>query len=236
MLFLRSLLYFLGSLLVLIILVTITLTLFPAPLRVRYAILVNWSKFCIWWLCITLNIKLKIIGKENIPKTPCVIISNHQSVWESIGLQTIYPYQTWVLKQELLWIPIFGWGLAMLKPIVINRGEKLKALKKVIKQGTEKIAEGIFVVIFPEGTRQPYGQLGEYQKGGVSIAKKANVDISPVYHNAGKVWPKGSFIKYPGTITVAVGKPISTIGKSTTILIKEVKDWTQEAAKNIAEN
>lgn len=210
--------------------------LFFVPLKTRYSILVNWSKFCIWWLRVTLNIKVRVIGKENIPKTPCVIISNHQSTWETIGLQTIFPHQTWVLKQELLLIPVFGWGLAMLKPIVINRGEKLKALKKIIKQGADRIKENIFIVVFPEGTRQPYGQLGEYQKGGVSIAKKTGVDISPVYHNAGKFWAKGSFIKYPGTITVVIGKPISTTGKSTTTLIKEVKDWTEKAAKNIAEN
>ena len=120
-----------------------------------------------WWLRITLNIKLNLIGKENIPNKAGVIISNHQSTWETLALQAIFPHQTWVLKQELQWIPIFGWGLSLLKPIIIDRGEKLKALKKVIRQGAARIAEGIFVVVFPEGTRQPYGQLGEYQKGGV---------------------------------------------------------------------
>jgi len=236
MLLLRSLLYFLGSTLVLTILVTITLVVFFAPIRIRYAILTQWSYFCMWWLRVTLNIKIKVIGKENIPTSACVIISNHQSTWETIGFQTIFPHHTWVLKQELLWIPVFGWGLAMLKPITINRGEKLKALKKVIKGGAARIAEGLCVVVFPEGTRQSYAKLGEYQKGGVSIAKKTGVDICPVYHNAGKVWPKGSFIKQPGTITVTIGKPITAKGKSASVLIKEVKDWTDEIAKNTAEN
>ena len=225
----------LGSAIVCTILVAITiiLTLFFAPLRIRYSILVNWSKFCLWWLCITLNIKFEVIGKENIPTIPCVIISNHQSTWEIIGLQQIFPHQTWVAKQELLLIPVFGWGMAMLKPIVINRGEKLKAIKKVIKEGAKRIKENIFVIIFPEGTRQPYGQLGEYQKGGVSIAKKANCNILPVYHNAGRVWPRGSFIKYPNTITVVIGKPISVKDKSTTVLIKQIRDWTEIQASNI---
>jgi 1-acyl-sn-glycerol-3-phosphate acyltransferase len=115
MLFLRSLLYFLGSMIVLGLLVTTAFALFFIPIKARYAILVNWSKFCIWWLRITLNIKLKVIGRENIPTTPCVIVSNHQSTWESIGLQQVFPRQTWVLKRELLLIPVFGWGLAMLK-------------------------------------------------------------------------------------------------------------------------
>ena len=233
MLFLRSLIYFLGSTLVLSALVAIALVLFFTPVKVRYAILSKWSLFCLWWLRVTLNIKLDVIGKENIPNQACVIISNHQSTWETLGLQTIFPHQTWVLKQELQWIPIFGWGLSLLKPIIIDRGEKLKALKKVIKQGAARISEGIFVVVFPEGTRQPYGQLGEYQKGGVSIAKKTGCDISPVYHNAGKVWPKGSFVKRPGTITVVIGKPISVEGKSATQLTNEVRDWTETQSKSV---
>jgi 1-acyl-sn-glycerol-3-phosphate acyltransferase len=145
-------------------------------------------------------------------------------------MHSILSRQTWVLKRELLLIPVFGWGLAMLKPIVINRGEKLKALKKIIKQGADRINEKIFVVVFPEGTRQPYGKLGEYQKGGISIAKKTGCDISPVYHNAGRAWPKGSFIKYPNTITVVIGSPISVKGKSTTTLTKEIRDWTESQA------
>ncbi len=230
MLFLRSLLYFLGSTIVLVLLTTIVLMLFFTPVKVRYAILVNWSKFCIWWLRMTLNIKLEVMGKENIPTTPCVIISNHQSTWETIGLQQVFPHQTWVLKRELLLIPVFGWALAMLKPIIINRGEKFKALKKVIKQGADRINEKIFVVVFPEGTRQPYGKLGEYQKGGISIAKNTGCEILPVYHNAGRAWPKGGFIKYPNTITVVIGKPISVAGKSATVLIKETRDWTASQA------
>ena len=226
MLFLRSLLYFLGSTLVLSFLVALSLALFFLPVKYRYAILSKWALFCLWWLKITLNIKLKVIGKENIPNTPSVIVSNHQSTWETLALQTVFPHQTWVLKQELQWIQIFGLGLALLKPIIINRGEKLKAIKKVMKQGSARIKEGIFVVVFPEGTRQPYKQLGEYQNGGVAIAKKTNCDIVPVYHDAGKLWPKGSFVKQPGTITLVIGKPIQSTGKSASVLTKEVRDWT----------
>ncbi len=226
MLFLRSLLYFLGSTLVLSFLVTLALSLFFLPVKYRYKILSKWSLFCIWWLKITLNIKLKVIGKENIPSKASVIVSNHQSTWETLALQTIFPHQTWVLKQELQWIPVFGWGLVLLKPIIIDRGEKLKAIKKVIKQGSERIKEGIFVVVFPEGTRQPYTQLGEYQSGGMAIAKKTDCDIVPVYHNAGKLWPKGSFIKQPGTITVVIGPAIQPTGKNASTLTKEVREWT----------
>lgn len=226
MLFLRSLLYFLGSTLVLSFLVALALSLFFLPVKYRYGILSKWSLFCMWWLKITLNIKLKVIGKENIPSSPSVIVSNHQSTWETLALQTIFPHQTWVLKQELQWIPIFGWGLVLLKPIIINRGEKLKAIKKVIKQGSARIKEGIFVVVFPEGTRQPYTKLGEYQSGGMAIAKKTDCNIIPVFHNAGKLWPKGSFTKQSGTITVVIGKPIEPARKNASTLTKEVREWT----------
>ncbi|HIC40527.1 MAG TPA: 1-acyl-sn-glycerol-3-phosphate acyltransferase [Piscirickettsiaceae bacterium] len=233
MLFLRSLLYFLGSAIVLIVLVTIALVLFFIPLKARYAILSKWSFFCMWWLRITLNIKFNVIGKENIPNTACVIISNHQSTWETLAFQKIFPHQTWVLKQELLQIPVFGWGLLLLKPIIIDRGEKLKALKKMIKQGADRLKEGIFVVVYPEGTRQPYGQLGEYQNGAIAISKKTGCDILPVFHNAGKLWPKGSFVKHPGIISVVIGEPISVQGKSATELTKEIKDWTQAQSISI---
>jgi 1-acyl-sn-glycerol-3-phosphate acyltransferase len=231
MLFLRSLLYFLGSTLVLSFLVALALSLFFLPVKYRYGILSKWSLFSMWWLKITLNIKFNVIGKENIPSEASVIVSNHQSTWETMALQTIFPHQTWVLKQELQWIPIFGWGLILLKPIIIDRGEKLKAIKKVIKQGSSRIKEGIFVVVFPEGTRQPYQQLGDYQSGGMAIAKKTGCDIVPVYHNAGKLWPKGNFIKRPGTITVVIGTAMKPTGKNASTLTKEVHEWTLSMQK-----
>lgn len=233
MLLIRSLIYFLGMFVFAFIVFLIAMATALFSFNIRYKVISQWAIFNIWWLGITCNIKFNVVGVENIPNSACIIISNHQSTWESFAFQKIFAQQTWVLKQELLWIPIFGWGLAMLKPIVINRGEKIKALKKVIKQGTDRINENIFVVVFPEGTRQPYGQLGEYQKGGISIAKKTGCDISPVYHNAGRAWPKGSFIKYPNTITVVIGKPISVEGKSATTLIKEIRDWTESQASSI---
>lgn len=233
MLFLRSSLFLIASQIVLIFVVLLLLLIFYSPFKYRYKIGSLWGKFNTWWLGVVCGIRLKVIGQENIPKKPCVIVSNHQSTWETFAFQKIFPQQTWVLKKELLWIPIFGWGLALLKPIIINRGKKLQALKKIVKQGVERIKEDIFVVIFPEGTRQPYGKLGQYQKGGISIAKKGLCDIVPVYHNAGKLWPKGSFIKHAGTITVVVGKPINVKDKSTTTLIKEVKDWTETQERHI---
>lgn len=235
MLFIRSSLFVLASEVVLIFIAILGLLTFYLPLKNRYKIISLWAVFNIWWLGIICGVKLRVIGKENIPDKPCVVISNHQSIWETFAFQTIFGHQTWVLKRELLWIPIFGWGLAMLKPIIINRGEKLKALKKVIQQGKKRIKAGIFVIIFPEGTRKPYGKLGEYQKGGVVIAKKSGTTLLPIYHNAGKFWAKGSFIKYPGTVTITIGKPINPEGQSAAQLTQTIVDWTKIQAKNFAD-
>ena len=233
MLFLRSLLYFIGSIISLIVITLCGLFLVILPYSYRQRFLSNWAIFCIWWLKISLNITTDIKGSENVNSSPSVIISNHQSTWETLAFQTIFPAHTWVLKQELLWLPVFGWSLALLKPIVINRGDKLNAIKKVIKQGSERLSQGISVVVFPEGTRQTYKHLGDYQNGAAAIAKKSGHDIIPVYHNAGKFWPKGSFIKKPGVITVVIGKPISSSFLTSSELTKEVRNWTLEQEKKL---
>jgi len=229
MLFIRSVLFIIGGTVALVAIVSFSLILSPfLNVRQRYGILSKWAVFSIWWLKITNNIESKVIGLENIPNTPCVIAPNHQSTFETIFLQTIFPHQTWVLKRELLKIPFFGWGMATLHPILINRNEKIKSIKKVIEQGKNRIKNGIFVVIFPEGTRKPYKKLGKYQNGAAAVAKKSECDIIPVYHNAGKLWSKGQFVKKPGTITVVIGKPISTKDVSTSQITKSIKEWTKE--------
>ncbi|MGE4575377.1 MAG: lysophospholipid acyltransferase family protein [Candidatus Pseudothioglobus sp.] len=230
MLFLRSLLYFVGSIISVITITLCGLFFVFSPYSTRQKFLSQWAIFCIWWLKITLNITTRIIGQENVNKSPCVIISNHQSTWETLAFQTIFPAHTWVLKKELLWLPVFGWSLALLKPIIINRGDKLNAIKKVILQGSDRLNKGISVVVFPEGTRQPYNQLGEYQNGGAAIAKKTGYDIIPVYHNAGKIWPKGSFIKKSGVITIVIGETISSSSMTSSGITEEIRNWTLEQA------
>jgi 1-acyl-sn-glycerol-3-phosphate acyltransferase len=230
MLFLRSLLYFVGSIISVITITLCGLFFVFSPYSTRQKFLSQWAIFCIWWLKITLNITTRIIGQENVNKSPCVIISNHQSTWETLAFQTIFPAHTWVLKKELLWLPVFGWSLALLKPIIINRGDKLNAIKKVILQGSDRLNKGISVVVFPEGTRQPYNQLGDYQNGGAAIAKKTGYDIIPVYHNAGKIWPKGSFIKKSGVITIVIGETISSSSMTSSGITEEIRNWTLEQA------
>ena len=228
MLLFRSLLYFVGSIISLILISFISLFLVFTSYHTRQKFISQWAIFCIWWLKITVNIKTKVIGRENILYSPCIIISNHQSTWETLAFQTIFPPHTWVLKRELLWLPVFGWSLALLNPIIINRGDKLNAIKKVIRQGSDRLKNGISIVIYPEGTRQPYKQLGAYQNGGSAIAKKTGHSIVPVYHNAGKLWAKGSFIKKPGEITVVIGKAISNSDLKPSEVTERIRHWTLE--------
>ena len=231
MLLLRSLLYFVGSIISLILISFSGLFLIFASYPTRQKYLSQWAIFCMWWLKITLNIKTNVVGRENIINSSCIIISNHQSTWETLAFQTIFPAHTWVLKRELLWLPVFGWSLALLNPIIINRGEKLNAIKKVIKQGADRLEKGISIVIYPEGTRQPYKKLGVYQNGGSAIAKKTGYSIVPVYHNAGKIWPKGSFIKKPGVITVVIGEAISQSNLKPSEVTENIRQWTLEQEK-----
>ena len=228
MLLFRSLLYFVGSIISLILISFISLFLVFTSYHTRQKFISKWAIFCIWWLKITVNIKTKVIGQENILHSPCIIISNHQSTWETLAFQTIFPPHTWVLKRELLWLPVFGWSLALLNPIIINRGDKLNAIKKVIRQGSDRLKKGISIVIYTEGTRQPYKQLGAYQNGGSAISKKTGHSIVPVYHNAGKLWAKGSFIKKPGEITVVIGKAISNSGLKPSEVTERIRHWTLE--------
>ena len=229
--FLKSAIYIIGASISLTVIILLALLVYFLPFKQRYTMISQWARFCIWWLKITCGLGFEIIGKENIPTSPCVVMSNHQSTWDTLVFQTFLPPQTWVLKKELLFIPVFGWGLAMLKPIIINRGDKLKAIRKVIKQGSARIKAGIWVIIYPEGTRQPYKKLGNYQTGGVAIAQKSNALILPICHNAGKFWAKGKFIKTAGIITITIGKPINPQGLKPKDVSANLKQWAQENIK-----
>ncbi|SFV64265.1 1-acyl-sn-glycerol-3-phosphate acyltransferase [hydrothermal vent metagenome] len=231
--FIGSIFYALGNYLTLIIVALLIPFIFFMPIKFRYKVLSKWNLFSIWWLKITTGLTFKVIGEENIPNKACVIASNHQSTWETIAFIKIFPQHTWVLKKELLYIPFFGWGLAMLNPISINRKEKTKSIKKIIIQGKDRIKKGLFIVIFPEGTRQPYKKLGKYQLGAMVIASKTNTPVLPVVHNAGKFWTKGNFTKKRGCIEVIIGKAIDTTDKTNKEILKEVEEWSKNQVSKL---
>ena len=227
MLFLRSVLFFLGQAITAPIFTLIAFIALPLNPVTRNVLISGWARSMICWLRITCNIRHEVIGLENLPETPSIILSKHQSAWETLAFQAIFPTQVYVLKRELLWIPIFGWGLAMSSPIAIDRSAGREALKKLVSKGSARLKKGLWVVIFPEGTRKAPGEKGKYQIGGAWLATHTQTQVVPVAHNAGRYWAKNSFIKRPGIIRVHIGKPIQTAGLKADALNQQVEQWIE---------
>ena len=176
-----------------------------------------------------------IEGRENIPTSPAIIFCKHQSTWETFVLQIIFPKISFVFKNELLWIPFFGWGLATMKPIAIKRGSGKKAVNQLVRGGIRRLKEGICVVIFPEGTRTKASGPGRYRIGGAVLAAESGYPVIPVAHHAGEFWPRKSFVKTPGKITVRIGPAISTTGKTPEAILQECKDWIEAQMPEITQ-
>ena len=231
MIFLRSLIFNIGMILFTIPFTVISLFTFPLPQKYRYLFISLWAKSMLPWL--KCHLDFQIIGKENVPKTPCVVFSNHQSAWETLALQIALPPQVWVLKKELLLIPFFGWGLWLTSPIAINRSAGKKALLQMFEQGRKKLSKGFFIIIFPEGTRVGVNEKRNYHIGGSWLAKKLNSPILPISHNAGYYWPKNSFLKHPGIIKLTIGPLISTDQLSPDEINVKTKNWIDEHVEKI---
>lgn len=226
MLFLRSGLFFVGQVITAPIFTLIALLALPLNPITRNNLISGWARSMLWWLKVTCNIRYEITGLEHIPHSPTIILSKHQSAWETFAFQAIFPTQVYVLKRELLWIPIFGWGLAMSSPIAINRAAGREALKQLVEKGKDRLAKGLWVVIFPEGTRIAPKKRGKYHIGGAWLAVHTQTPVLPVAHNAGDFWPKG-FIKTPGVIQMHIGTPIQTAGLKTDALNQQVENWIE---------
>lgn len=224
---LRSLLFYIPYAITGMMAGTLSIVLWPTPFWFRYKVIMAWNDFAIWWLRITCDVRYEITGSDNIPASPYVVLAKHQSTWETLFLQTHFQPISTILKKELLRIPFFGWGLALLKPIAIDRSNPREAIKKIHREGVARIEEGLSVLAFPEGTRTPYGQVGNYARGGAGIACSAGVPIVAVAHNAGAFWKVPGFIKHPGTIHVVISPPFDTQGRNSKELTEEVKAWIE---------
>jgi 1-acyl-sn-glycerol-3-phosphate acyltransferase len=180
-----------------------------------------------------LGIRYRVEGLEHLPSGSAVILAKHQSAWETIAFQQIFPPLSFVLKRNLLYIPFFGWGLALFSPIAIDRAAGREALRQIEEQGRRRLQQGFWVLIFPEGTRMPPGVQGKYQIGGAWLAAKAGAPVVPVAHNAGEVWPKNALLKRPGTITVRIGPPIATAGRKPAEVLAETEAWIETEMKRL---
>jgi len=205
----------------------IALASFPLPRMARYRLISAWSRLVIWLAWLLCGIRWKIEGRKHLPDEPAVILSQHQSAWETLAFQEIFPPQVLVLKRELLWIPFFGWGLALMSPIAIDRKRGTAALREMARQGRERLAQGFWVVIFPEGTRVPPGEKRAFHQGGAWLAVNCGARVVPVAHNAGRLWPRNAFVKRAGTVTVRIGPPIDTRGRQPKDVLAEAKSWIE---------
>ena len=204
------------------------LAAWPLPFGVRETIARGWCRTVLAWLRITCGIRHRVEGLEHLPRRPAVILSKHQSAWETIAYRTLFPaHLSWVLKRSLFRIPFYGWSLKALEEIGIDRGSGREALRQVEERGQSHLTANRWVVVFPEGTRVAPGETGKYAQGGARLAVAAGAPVVPVALNSGRCWGRDDWRKFPGTITVRIGPIIETEGKSAAVVNREARDWIE---------
>ncbi|MGZ8910776.1 MAG: lysophospholipid acyltransferase family protein [Methylococcaceae bacterium] len=206
----------------------------PFPLAVGYKLSKAWCLFVLWMAKIFCGIHYQVEGLENIKANQAAIaLSNHQSAWETLALRYILPTQVVLLKRSLTWLPIWGWALIPLKSIAIDRNDQRTALRILLEKGAVALNEGLWVVIFPEGTRTAPGAIRPFSAGGALLAQKSGYPVIPVAHNAGTYWPRYSFLKYPGVIKVKIGPAIDSKGRKATDINNEAAAWIAQTLKEM---
>jgi 1-acyl-sn-glycerol-3-phosphate acyltransferase len=206
----------------------------PFPYAIRFRFAKMWGDTMLWGGRVICGLEYSIEGEENIPDEPSVILIKHTTGFETYAQLAVFPAHAWVLKRELKWIPIFGWGLASMRPIAINRSAGRSAITQVIEQGIALLADGVWISIFPEGTRMPLGETKRYGTSGAVLAKEAGCPIVPVAHNAGDLWPRRGLRKKPGLIRFCIGPQIDASGrppKETNLIVQE---WIETKMREIS--
>ncbi len=184
------------------------------PFRFRFYFVIGcWTRMVLFWLRVCCGIRVEVNGRENIPHEPCIVFVKHESTWETLFIQTLFAPQATLVKRELLHIPFFGWAFRLLRPIAIDRDDPRGALRTLIKEGKARLEQGIWVALFPEGTRVPPGEVRAFQIGGAALAESSGRPVLVVAHNAGNFWPAHQLGKQPGTIIVEVCTPIDAKGR-----------------------
>ncbi len=211
------------------------LAIAPLPRPVRYRITIAWPRWQVVAARLILGIRWQVEGQQHLPDGPAVLLSKHQSAWETLFYPSYMPRELcFVFKRELLWLPFFGWGIALLDMIHINRRKGSDAFEHVVRQGTDKLAQGRWIIMFPEGTRTAVGGQGRYKSGGARLSIRTGAPVVPIAVNSGECWPRKAFIKRPGTITVSIGPPISPEGLSAEALNQAVERWIETEMRRIS--
>ena len=236
MLFIRSLLFYLFMAITALAAPLAVFLGFWAPYRFKWWVCVSWCRGMVWAGEFFCGMKVEVEGEENIPDEASVIMIKHTSTLETYWHVTVFPRTSWVVKREMLWIPWFGWAIAMLlQPIGINRSAGGSAVKQVIETGTERLREGVWVTVFPEGTRMPAGETRRYGTSGAALAQAAGVKIVPVAHNAGDFWPRRGFVKIPGTVRFRIGEPIDPQDMTPKEINRKVQHWVEGTMLEISD-
>ena len=237
MLWLGAILFYLYGIITVIVFASVILMLIPFTKSItRYRIGVVWCKMALWVLSRLCGVRYQIQGLENIPQahTPLIVLGKHQSAWETIAYPAILPNELcFVFKRELLFLPFFGWALGSLGMIHINRGDREKAREAVAVQGKQCLAQGKWITMFPEGTRTPRGSIKPYRRGGVRLAMSTGTDILPIAQNSGLLWPRNTFVKKPGLITVSIGPIIKVANKTEDEIQNEVEAWIESEMRRL---
>ena len=217
-------------------LTVLVVSLFASPTRI-YWLCAGWLKTAVNGGTAILGIQNRITGFENLPvgtTAPAVLLVKHQSTWETLVMTAIMPHPlAYVFKKELLYVPFFGWSMARMDMIHIDRSQGAQAFKKMVAEGKRLLAQGTWIIMFPEGTRIPRGQVGEYKTGGTRMAIQCGVPVIPIAVTSAKCWPRKAFIKSPGIVDISIGKPISSVGRRPDELMEEVKAWIEAEMRRL---
>ncbi|HWT71928.1 MAG TPA: lysophospholipid acyltransferase family protein [Oxalicibacterium sp.] len=234
-LFLRSLLFAVIMFVATVVWAFVCFLAAPFPYTTRYYVTSRWNMFIIWLAKVLCGIRYQVKGMENLPDAPLILLSKHQSAWETIFLLWRMPRPlVFVLKKSLIYIPLFGWALALLRMIPIDRKNGKDAFAQVVREGVQRLKDGQWIIMFPEGTRIPVGKQGKYKGGGARLAVETQTPVVPIALNAGECWPRNAFIKKPGLITVSIGKPISPEGLNAVELMQLVENWIESEMRVIS--
>ncbi len=235
MLWLRSLAYFVYLFVTVVPWAFVVLSGWLFPVHTRYWLCARWTAMAIWGARVICGIKYQVEGWHNLPDGPAIVLPKHQSTWETFWLPTAMPRDlTFVYKRELNWVPFFGWGIASAQMISIDRSKGQDAFEQVVEQGKDRLARGWWIVIFPEGTRTKPGTIKRYKTGGARLAVRTGAWAVPIAVNSGEYWPKGRFIKTPGTVKVSIGPAINPNGKSAEEVALLVETWIESEMRRLA--
>ena len=231
---LRSLLFLLGAVLVTAVFGILVPLGGLFGFRVASRLAAAYTESVMQWARLSVGIRWEVHGWENVPDHPVILMAKHQSAWETLFMEARFPPQCWIVKRELLWLPFVGWGLMAVRAIAINRSSGQSAREQIVEQGARRIAEGMWVSIFPEGTRVAPGKAGRYGIGGALLATRTGTPILPIAHNAGEYWPRYAFRKRAGVVQVVIGPLIRTAGRDPISVNVEVQGWIEAQMRIIS--